>query len=109
MKAFLLIERHCVSFWEKGPEIKDVICVVLAESADEVPKITGGEYSLIQFDGAPRPVIRLPQELFSPYSEKVVQYENGPIHLYIGEEDVDGTYLFIIETPLLPSIFQQLM
>ena len=100
MKAFLLIERHSIRFWEKGPEIKGVICVVLAESANEVSKITGGEYDSVLFDEELRPVVRLPRELFSPYSEKIFQYEKGPIHLYIGERDA-GTYLFIIEAPLL--------
>lgn len=103
MKAFLLIERHSIRWYgEKGekPEIKGVICVVLAESASEVAKITGGEYGLTQFDREPRPVICLPRKVFYPHSEKILQYEKGPIHLYIDEKGA-GTYLFIIEVPLL--------
>jgi len=101
VKAFLLIERHSVRFYEKGPEIKGVICVVPAESAEEVARIVGGKYVFVPFMDELRPAVRLPRELFSPYSEKkILQYQNGPIHLYIGEEDA-GTYLFIIEAPLL--------
>ncbi len=110
MKAFLLIERHSIRFYrqrpnttegsKESPEIKGVLCVAFAESAQEVAEILGGKYDQIEFDDMPRPIIRLPQELFSPYSEKILHYEKGPIHLHIGEEDA-GTYLFIVEVPLL--------
>jgi hypothetical protein len=100
VKAFLLIERHSVRFYEKGPEIKGVICVVRAESAEEAARIVGGKYVFVSFMDELRPAVRLPRELFFPYLEKILQYQNGPIHLFIGKEDA-GTYLFIIEVPLL--------
>ncbi len=103
MKAFLLIERHSMRWYgEKGekPEIKGVICVVPVESAEEVAKVVGGEYDLVQFDDGLRPAVRLSRELFSSYSEGILHYQNGPIHLYMGEKDA-GTYLFIMEAPLL--------
>lgn len=108
MKAFLLIERHSIRWYgEKGekPEVKGkgILCAVLAESVDKLPEITGGEYDVILFDEGQRPVIRLGRELFTPHSEKIVKYEKGPIHLYIGEEN-EGTYLFIVEVPLLQPI-----
>lgn len=110
MKLFLIIERHSVRFRRERsdategprviPEIKGVLCGVPAESAQEVTEVIGGDYDQIEFDEILRPIIRLPRELFSPYSEKIVHYEKGPIHLYLGEED-DGTYLFLVEVPFL--------
>lgn len=105
MKVFLLIERHSIRWYgEKGekPEVKGkgILCAVLAESVDKVPEITGGEYEAIPFDEGQRPVIRLDRKLFAPHSEKIVKYEKGFLHLFIGEED-PGTYLFIVEVPLL--------
>jgi len=112
MKAFLIIERHSIRFYRErpntaegpriSPEIKGVLCVAFEESAQKVAEIVGGKYDQIEFDDMLRPIIRLPQELFSPYSEKILQYKKGPIHLYIGEESA-GTYLFIVEVPLLQS------
>lgn len=113
MKAFLLVERHSIRFYRErpdaiegtreNPEMRGVLCAAFTESVQEVAEIVGGKYDQIEFDDMLRPIVRLPRELFSPHSEKILRYEKGPIDLYIGEEDA-GTYLFIVEVPLLQPI-----
>lgn len=99
LKAFLLIERHSVRFYESGPEIRKVMGVVTAESVDEVAKIIGGASGGIVFDGETRPIIRIPREMFSHHSENIAKYQKGPVSLFINRDE-PGTYIFVLEEAL---------
>ena len=108
MKVFLLVEMHHINWYgekHNKPEVKvkGILCAVPAESADKLPEITGGEYDMIPFNEGPWPIIRFGRDLFTYHSGSIVRYEKGPIRLFIGEED-PGTFLFIVEVPLLQPI-----
>jgi len=99
LKAFLLVERRSIRFYENGPEIRKVLGVIIAESIDEVAKVFGGISGNIVFDGEMRPIIRLPRELFSHHSENIVKYQRGPVSLFINKDE-PGTYVFVLEEAL---------
>lgn len=104
MEAFLLIERHSISFLSDKMRIGGALCVVLAESIEDIPRVTGGSCEQIIFEDEERLALFLPKELYYPCPEfpSLIEYKRGPLQLYLGKE-VPGSYLFIIPCPILKA------